>query len=130
MKKKWIALKRRWKKLNDFERTYFKVDSIFLIAGMILLVTDRESGYFLVGWMFSNILLRISYLAKNRTNRYSSYKEGRIKQKRIDSKDIQTVLRRFQEVDFKNVRLNSDYKKLEYDYNQLKKNINHKKNKK
>lgn len=64
MKKKWIALKRRWKKLNDFERTYFKVDSIFLIAGMILLVTGLESGYFLVGWMFSNILLRISYLAK------------------------------------------------------------------
>ena len=130
MKKKWIALKRKWKKLDEFERTYFKVDSIFFIAGMVLLITGRESGYFLVGWMFSNILLRISYLAKNRTSKYSSYKDGRRKQKRIDSKDIQTVLRRYQEVDFKNARLHSDYKKLEYDYNQLKKSINPKKEKK
>ena len=130
MKKKWKALKRWWKKLNEFERAYFKVDSIFLIVGMVLLVTGIESGYFLVGWMFSNILLRIAYLAKNRTSRYSSYKDGRRKQKRIDSKDIQTVLRRYQEVDFKNARLHSDYKKLEYDYNQLKKNINPKKKKK
>ena len=116
--------------MDEFERTYFKVDSIFFIAGMVFLITGRESGYFLVGWMFSNILLRISYLAKSRTSRYSFYKYGRRKQKRIDSKDIQTALRRYQEVDFKNARLNSDYKKLEYDYNQLKKSINPKKKKK
>ena len=41
MKKKWKALKRRWKKLDSYDQAYFKVDFVILLAGLVLLMFGR-----------------------------------------------------------------------------------------
>lgn len=130
MKKKWIALKRRWKKLDSYDQAYFKADFVILFAGLILLIFGRGVGFMLMCWMISNILLRTAYMSRIRIRKYWSYRNGRERQDRLDRDEIREVRGENVKLKFDNNRLHSDYKKLEYDYNQLKKSINPKKKKK
>lgn len=130
MKKKWIALKRRWKKMDRYDQAYFKVDFVILIAGLVLLIFGRGVGFTLMCWMFSNICLRTAYMSRIRTRKYQSYRRGKIRQNELDRDEIWELRSENVNIKFKYDRLNSDYKKLEYDYHQLKKNINPKNKKK
>ena len=130
MKKKWIALKRRWKKLDSYDQAYFKADFVILLAGLVLLIFGRGVGFTLMCWMISNILLRTAYMSRVRIRKYWSYRNGRERQKSLDTLAINAMIKISWSVHKENRRLHSDYKKLEYDYNQLKKSINPKKKKK
>ena len=130
MKKKWIALKRKWKKLNSYDQAYFKADFVILLAGLVLLIFGLGAGFTLMCWMISNILLRTAYMSRIRIRKYWSYRNGRERQDRLDRDEIWEVRGENAKLKFDNNRLHSDYKKLEYDYNQLKKSINPKKKKK
>lgn len=77
MKKKWIALKRRWKKLDNYDQAYFKTDFVILLAGLVLLIFGRGVGFTLMCWMISNILLRTAYMSRIRIRKYWSYRNGR-----------------------------------------------------
>lgn len=130
MKKKWIALKRRWKKMDRYDQAYFKVDFVLLIAGLALLIFGRGVGFTLMCWMFSNILLRTAYMSRIRARKYQSYRKGQIRQNELDRDEIWELRSENVNIKFKYDRLHSDYKKLEYDYHQLKKSINPKNKKK
>ena len=130
MKKKWIALKRRWKKMDRYDQAYFKVDFVILIAGLVLLIFGRGVGFTLMCWMFSNILLRTAYMSRIRVRKYQSYRKGKIRQNELDRDEIWELRQENVHIKFKYDRLHSDYKKLEYDYHQLKKSINPKNKKK
>ena len=130
MKKKWKAMKRRWKKLNSYDQAYFKADFVILLAGLVLFIFGRGVGFTLMCWMISNILLRTAYMSRIRIRKYWSYRNGKERQVRLDRDEIWEVRCENAKLKFDNNRLHSDYKKLEYDYNQLKKSINPKKKKK
>ena len=130
MKKKWKAMKRRWKKLNSYDQAYFKADFVILLAGLVLFIFGRGVGFTLMCWMISNILLRTAYMSRIRIRKYWSYRNGRERQARLARDEIREVRGENVKLKFDNNRLHSDYKKLEYDYNQLKKSINPKKKKK
>ena len=130
MKKKWKAMKRRWKKLNSYDQAYFKADFVILLAGLVLFIFGRGVGFTLMCWMISNILLRTAYISRIRGRKYWSYRNGKERQDRLDRDEIWEVRGDNASLKFDNNRLHSDYKKLEYDYNQLKKSINPKKKKK
>ena len=58
------------------------------------------------------------------------YWRGRNRQVKLNEVAAKQILAIAWNQHIKNIRLHSDYKKLEYDYNQLKKSINPKKKKK
>ena len=130
MKEKVKKWKRRWKKLDSYDQAYFKTDFVILLAGLVLLIFGRGVGFTLMCWMISNILLRTAYMSRIRIRKYWSYRNGKERQKSIDTLAINEMLKISWRVHKENRQLKSDYRKLEYDYNQLKKNINPKKNKK
>ena len=130
MKEKVKKWKRRWKKLGSYDQAYFKADFVILLAGLVLLIFGRGVGFTLMCWMISNILLRTAYMSRIRIRKYWSYRNGKERQKSIDTLAINAMIKTSWSVHKENRRLHSDYKKLEYDYNQLKKSINPKKKKK
>ena len=69
-------------------------------------------------------------LSMRRRTAYLWYYKGRFHQNGVDHVKANDLVEWVREVALENKRLNSDYKKLEYDYNQLKKSINPKQKKK
>ena len=129
MKKKWIALKRRWKKLEKGDRGMFQVYGWYAVLMSALSFVSVE---FIVNAFWSLVVMFFAgfYIARRRLYQYRYFLKGRIRQEKLDW--IKYTRTRFEnaELGFKLKQLNSDYKKLEYDYNQLKKSINPKKKKK
>ena len=129
MKKKWIALKRRWKKFEKGDRGMFQVYGWYAVLMIALSFVSVE---FIVNVFWSLVVMFFAgfYIARRRLDQYRYFLKGRIRQEMLDW--IKYTRTRFEnaELGFKLKQLNSDYKKLEYDYNQLKKSINPKKKKK
>ena len=129
MKKKWIALKRRWKKLEKGDRGMFQVYGWYAVLMIALSFASIE---FIMNAFWSLVVMFFAgfYIARRRLDQYRYYLKGSIHQEKQDW--IKYARTRYENVElgFKLKQLNSDYKKLEYDYNQLKKSINPKKKKK
>jgi hypothetical protein len=129
MKKKWIALKRRWKKLSPFDRRFYKGQVILVVFNLLMSILTLFNLLNIM-WI---ILLTLTFsfsLSMRRRTAYLWYYKGRFHQNGVDHVKAHDLVEWAKEVANENKQLNSDYKKLEYDYNQLKKNINPKKNKK
>ena len=129
MKKKWIALKRRWKKLEKGDRGMFQIYGWYAVLMIALSFVSVE---FIVDafWSLAVIFFAGFYIARRRLEQYRYYLRGSIHQEKQDWKKYARTRYENAELGFKLKQLNSDYKKLEYDYNQLKKSINPKKKKK
>ena len=129
MKKKWKALKRRWKKLEKGDRGMFQVYGWYAV---LMIALSFASVGFIVNAFWSLVVMIFAgfYIARRRLDQYRYYLKGSIHQEKQDW--IKYARTRYENVElgFKLKQLNSDYKKLEYDYNQLKKSINPKKKKK
>ena len=69
-------------------------------------------------------------MSRIRVRKYQSYRKGKIRQNELDRDEIWELRQENVHIKFKYDRLHSDYKKLEYDYHQLKKSINPKNKKK
>ena len=129
MKKKWIALKRRWKKLHRMDRRFFRLIGAFMLFYLALTFLWISFLPNLV-WMTTLMMLQYFNICIRRNRQYAYYLRGCVHQLTVDwVRDRRTVNENV-ELKVKNRRLHSDYKKLEYDYNQLKKSINPKKKKK
>ena len=129
MKKKWIALKRRWKKLHHMDRRFFRLIGVFMLFYLTLTFLWISFLPNLV-WMTTLMMLQYFNISIRRNRQYAYYLRGCYHQLTADwVRDRRTVYENA-ELKVKNRRLHSDYKKLEYDYNQLKKSINPKKKKK
>lgn len=129
MKKKLKAMKRRWRKLHQMDRRFFRLIGAFSILYLLLLPLSLA---FLpcLAWMMTLILLQCFNIGTRRNRQYVYYLKGMIRQEQIDW--FANIKTRFDnaELSARLKQLHSGYKKLEYDYNQLKKNINSKKKKK
>ena len=129
MKKKWIALKRRWKKLSPFDRRFYK-GQVILVVFNLLMSMLTILNLLNIMWVVLLTLIFTFSLSMRRRTAYLWYHKGRLHQHGIDWVKMEDLVQWAREVARENKQLNSDYKKLEYDYNQLKKNINPKKKKK
>lgn len=129
MKKKWIALKRRWKKLHRMDRQFFRIIGAFTLLYLLLLPVSLVFLGNLV-WTSSFIILQYFSISIRRNRQYAYWLKGCIHQSNADWIRNRRTMYENAELKFKYDRLNSDYKKLEYDYHQLKKNINPKNKKK
>lgn len=129
MKKKWIALKRRWKKLHRMDRQFFRIIGAFTLLYLLLLPVSLVFLGNLV-WTSSFIILQYFSISIRRNRQYAYWLRGCIHQSNADWIRNRRTMYENAELKFKYDRLNSDYKKLEYDYHQLKKNINPKNKKK
>ena len=129
MKKKWIALKRRWKKLSPFDRRFYKGQMILVVFNLLMSILTLLNLLNIM-WV---ILLTLTFsfgLQMRRRTAYLWYHKGRLHQHGIDWVKMEDLVQWARGIARENKQLNSDYKKLEYDYNQLKKSINPKKKKK
>lgn len=129
MKKKWIALKRKWKKLEKGDRGMFQIYGWYAV---LMIALSFASVGFIVNAFWSLVVMIFAgfYIARRRLDQYRYYLKGGIHQEKQDWKKYARTRYENAELGFKLKQLNSDYKKLEYDYNQLKKSINPKKKKK
>jgi hypothetical protein len=123
MKKKWIALKRRWKKLEKGDRGMFQVYGWY---AALMIAMSFVSVEFIVNAFWSLVVMFFAsfYIARRRLDQYKYFLKGSIRQDRLDWITYTRIRYENAELGFKLKQLNSDYKKLEYDYNQLKKIIN------
>ena len=129
MKKIWIELKRRWKKLSPFDRRFYRGQAIIVVFNLLMSIW-APLNLFNIMWV---ILLTLTFsfgLQMKRRTAYLWYYKGRLHQNGVDCVKSAELVKWTKEVASENKQLNSDYKKLEYDYNQLKKSINPKKKKK
>ena len=129
MKKKWKALKRRWKKLSPFDRRFYKGQGYLFLFNLALSFVAWPCILNLM-WVTSIIFLYTITLRGRRITAYRWYLIGGWKSEKTYYINKRRLMYRNAELEFANKQLNSDYKKLEYDYNQLKKSINPKKKKK
>lgn len=123
MKKKWITLKRRWKKLHRMDRQFFRIIGAFTLLYLLLLPVSLGFLVNLV-WMISFIILQYFSISIRRNRQYVYWLKGCLHQSSADWIRHRRTMYEKAELKFKYDRLHSDYKKLEYDYNQLKKSIN------
>ena len=129
MKKKWIALKRRWKKLTKFDRRSFRVFGL-LIAINTVFTLFSFSNIINTLWLAMFVWAHIRFIQIRIHTQMLWYWRGRNRQVKLNEVAAKQILAIAWNQHKKNIQLNSDYKKLEYDYNQLKKSINPKKKKK
>ena len=129
MKKKWIALKRRWKKLSPFDRRFYKGQVILVVFNLLMSILTLLNLLNIM-WIILMTLIFSFGLQTRRRTAYLWYHKGILHQHGIDWVKMEDLIQWAREVARENKQLNSDYKKLEYDYNQLKKSINPKKKKK
>lgn len=129
MKKKWIALKRRWKKLHRMDRQFFRMIGAFTLLFLLLLPVSLAFLSNLV-WMISFITIQYFSISIRRNRQYAYWLKGCLHQSNADWIRHRRTMYEKAELKFKYDRLHSDYKKLEYDYHQLKKSINPKNKKK
>ena len=129
MKKKWIALKRRWKKLSPFDRRFYKGQMILVVFNLLMSILTLLNLLNIM-WVVLLTLIFTFSLSMRRRTAYLWYHKGRLHKHGIDWVKMEDLVQWAREVARENKQLNSDYKKLEYDYNQLKKSINPKKKKK
>lgn len=129
MKKKWITLKRRWKKLSPFDRRFYKGQVILVVFNLLMSMLTLLNLLNIM-WVVLLTLIFTFSLSMRRRTAYLWYHKGRLHQHGIDWVKMEDLVQWAREVARENKQLHSDYKKLEYDYNQLKKSINPKKKKK
>ena len=129
MKKKWIALKRKWKKLEKGDRVMFTGYGWYTLA---MIACSFVVINMLINALWAIILMFFTwiYIRHRRITQCRYFYEGRYHQlleDRVKTAQLWEAVLEMNEIIRKQ---NSDYKKLEYDYNQLKKSINPKKKKK
>lgn len=129
MKEKIKKWKRRWKKLSPFDRTFYRGQG-FLVVFNLLMSILTILNLFNIMWIILLILTYSFSLLMRRRTAYLWYHKGRLHQHGINRVKVEDLVQWARAVARENKQIHSDYKKLEYDYNQLKKNINPKKNKK
>lgn len=129
MKKKWIALKRRWKKLSTFDRRFYTGQVILVVFNLLMSILTILNLLNIM-WIVLLTLIFTFSLSMRRRTAYLWYYKGRLHQNLVDRAKADDLVQWARGIARENKQLNSDYKKLEYDYNQLKNSINPKKKKK
>ncbi len=122
MKKKWINLKRRWRKMHKSDRKVFKGLGI-LIALNIAALPWVLYNVTNISWLLLLLWIHWIHVASLRKNTKYNLHRGAMHQWWRDRKRYNELSEQLISAEFSRDRLNSKYKKLEYDYRQLKKQV-------
>lgn len=118
MNKELKNIKRRWRKIGKPNRTFYR--GMTIIAGInILLIPVISNAATNVMWILFIMIMYSTEFVRRRRTQYAWYNKGRFRQLKIDRGLFMevAVLR------WRSDRLNAKCKKMEYDCNQLKKEI-------
>ena len=122
MKKKWINLKRRWRKMHKSDRMHFACMGT-LTALNIATLPWAHGNVMNILWLALLLWMRWMYVAALRKDSYYYFHRGALHQWWSDDKRRVQVLEQCFQAERAYADLNSKYKKLEYDYRQLKKQV-------
>ena len=122
MKKKWINLKRRWRKMHKSDRSYFACMGILTALNIATLPWEMDN-VINIAWLSLLLWTRWMYVASLRKNTKRDLRRGAMHQWWHDRKRYNELSEQLISAEFSRDRLNSKYKKLEYDYRQLKKQV-------
>lgn len=122
MKKKWINLKRRWRKMHKSDRSYFACMGT-LAALNIATLPWAHGNVMNILWLSLLLWMRWQYVAALRIETKWNLRRGGIRQWRSDRKRYNELVDRYLDMSNERNNLHSKYKKLEYDYRQLKKQV-------
>lgn len=118
MNKKLKNLKRRWRKIGKPNRTFYR--GMTIIAGInILLIPVISNAATNVMWILFVMIMYSTEFVRRRRTQYVWYRKGRRRQASLDDRYVMEAAN----VKIKYIRLNSDYRKLKYECNQLKKSF-------
>lgn len=118
MNKKLKNLKRRWRKIGKPNRTFYR--GMTIIAGInILLIPVISNAATNVMWILFIMIMYSTEFVRRRRTQYEWYRKGRRRQIDLDK----VKLAKADGIKYLYDRLHSDYRKLEYDYHQLKKSF-------
>lgn len=119
MNKKLKNLKRRWRKIGKGDRIFYRGQAI-VIAFNLLILPFTWTAIASLFWVGLLVFVYSMELARRRVVQYLYYHKGRWRQIDLDN----VKLAKADGIKHLYDRLHSDYRKLEYDYHQLKKSIN------
>lgn len=122
MKKKWINLKRRWRKMHKSDRSYFACMGTLTALNIVSLLWEMDN-VINIAWLSLLLWTRWMYIASLRKNTKRDLHRGAMHQWWRDRKRYNELSEQLISTEFSRDRLNSKYKKLEYDYRQLKKQV-------
>lgn len=122
MKKKWINLKRRWRKMHKSDRKVFKGLGILIALNIAALPWVLHSVTNIT-WLLLLLWIHRIHVASLRKNTKCDLRRGAMHQWWHDRKRYNELSEQLISAEFSRDSLNSKYKKLEYDYRQLKKQV-------
>ena len=122
MKKKLKQMKRRWRKLEKADREYFVAIGAIIVLNIATLPWAHHNVMNIL-WLALLMGMRCMYVASLRINRSIDLRRGAMHQWWHDRKRYNELSEQLISAEFSRDRLNSKYKKLEYDYRQLKKQV-------
>ena len=107
MKKKWIALKRRWKKLSPFDRRFYKGQVILVVFNLLMSILSILNLLNIM-WVVLLTLIFTFSLSMRRRTAYLWYHKGRLHQHGIDWVKMEDLVQWARDVARENKQLNSD----------------------
>lgn len=121
MKKRWKAIKRWWRKLRKHDRTFYRNMAIIAGANLIVGCLGSVASLCNVVWISVMIFIYYGMMRNARRSRYYGYLEGKYVEGGISLVRLEYIRKYMLQLREEKENLHSDYKKLQYDYHQLKK---------
>lgn len=118
MKKKLKNLKRRWRKIGKGDRIFYRGQAI-IIAFNLLILPFAWTAILTLFWVGLLTYFYSMELRRRRVERYIYYFKGRWRQIDLDNKHVAEA----SAIKSEYCRLRSNYNKLKYECNQLKKSF-------
>ena len=122
MKKKLKQMKRRWRKMHKSDKSFFAC--VGTITALNIATLPWIHGNVMnILWLALLLWTRWKYVVSLRKKTKLDLHRGAMHQWRHDRKRYNELSEQLISAEFSRDRLNSQYKKLEYDYRQLKKQL-------
>ena len=122
MKKKLKQMKRRWRKLEKADRGYFVAIGAIIVLNIATLPWAHHNVMNIL-WLALLLWTRWMYVVSLRKKTKLDLRRGAMHQWWHDRKRYNELSEQLISAEFSRDRLNSKYKKLKYDYRQLKKQV-------
>lgn len=126
MKKKWITLKRLWRKLDGADRLFFGAHALLatLNLGVCFISPGSIVNFLWIGLITFNYLMAIERV---RRARYRWFRLGDLRQFVLSNIKYAKLAGEYADCARELKETHSAYCKLQYDYNKLKKEVRKKK---
>lgn len=126
MKKKWITLKRRWRKLGAGDRFFFGCHIGLSVVNLVLCFISPGC---IVNMLWIGLITwnQCDAISRARRMLYAGYLIGNARGHLFSAKRLVNLAMDYDKCSRELKKTHSDYCKLQYDYNKLKKEVRKKK---